>query len=95
VALAVKFEEVWPPFTVALEGTVRFALLLESGITNPPAGAGEVKEIVHCVFPGVFRVVDEHTSPLNAGVGETETVPEAPAAGIESPAAVAATTPVI
>jgi hypothetical protein len=94
VAIAEKFAEIWPAFTVALEGTVRFPLLLESGITNPPA-EGEVKEIVHGVFPGVFRVVEEHTSPLSVGVGETETVPEAPAAGIESPAGVTATTPVI
>ena len=69
---------VWPPFTVALEGTVRFALLLEIETTDPPTCAGEVKETVHCVLPGVFTVVGEQASPLNAGTGGTETAPGTP-----------------
>ncbi|MBZ5636353.1 MAG: hypothetical protein LAO55_24770 [Acidobacteriia bacterium] len=90
-----KLTVLWPAFTVALEGTVRFPLLLESPTTNPPAGAGAVTEIVHCVVPGVFKVVGEHASPLNSGIGKTETVPATPAVEVDPPNGVAAITPVI
>lgn len=50
---------------------------------------------MHCVLPGVFTVVGEHTTALSAGAGGSEMVPGKPEAGIESAARVAATTPMI
>ena len=50
---------------------------------------------MHCVLPGVFIVVGEHTTPLNPGAGGSEMVPGRLEAEIESAARLAATTPMI
>ncbi len=92
-ALAVKPAEVSPAPTVTLAGTVRFALLLESGTVNPPPGAAPVSETVHPVLVGVLRVVVVHPTALSAtGVGSVMT-PAPPEAGMGVPATVDATTP--
>ena len=96
-AVALKLTELCPAGTVTLAGTIRFALLLETGTAYPPASAAEFKETVHDVLPGVFKVIIVQTIPLSVGWTETDTVmlPETPLAGIGFAAAVEAPAPVI
>jgi hypothetical protein len=91
----VKPAEVDPWLTVTLAGTVRLALLLESGTLNPPTGAAPVKEAVHDVLAGVLSMVDVQLSPLNATDGAGRViVPDPPTAVMGVPATVDAPTPV-
>lgn len=90
-----KLADVCPAATVTLAGTVRAVFELESGTTNPPAGAGEVKVTEHGVLPGVDIVRLVQLTEDRAAAVETEIVPEPPLAGIEEPTAVEATTPVM
>ena len=79
-AVAVKPADVSPTPTVTLAGTVKFALLLESGTENPPLGAAAVSVTVHGVLEGVVRVVVVQPSVLRAtGVGSV-IVPAPPVA---------------
>jgi hypothetical protein len=90
--VAVKLAEVCPAVTVTLEGTVRFALLLESETGNPPAGAVPFKETVQELVPGVLIVNEPQFKVLR----ETDTgrvmLPGLPLDGMEVPPAVEATT---
>ena len=92
-----KPAEVCPAATVTLEGTVRFALLLESGTANPPDDAAEFRVTVQGVLPGVLIVRLEQFTALIVGGGAwgTVIVPATPLDGIEEPPAVEATIPVI
>jgi hypothetical protein len=94
-AVAVKLAEVCPAARVTLAGTVRLPLLLESATRYPPASAAEVRETVHDILTGVATVVVVQFIPLHAGCRDRETVPGEAAVGIELPAAVVATTPLI
>lgn len=93
-AVAVKLAVVAPDATVTLEGTVRFALLLESVTLTPPLPAAADKVAVQDVVPGVAIVLAVHVTLLRVmGVGSVMT-PDPPAEGSCVPDAVEATTPV-
>jgi hypothetical protein len=92
--VTVKLSEVCPAARMTLAGTVRLALLLESATRAPPASAGEVRETVHKVLPGVFIVVVVQPIPVSLGCKDRETEPLPIAAGIEVPATVVAITAV-
>ena len=55
-AEAVNEAEFCPPITNQLEGTVTFALLLDSEITVPPLGAAPLRIIVQMAVPGPVSV---------------------------------------
>jgi hypothetical protein len=88
----VKLAVVCPEVTVTLEGTVRLALLLESGTANPPDWAAEFRVTVHGVLPGVLMVRFVQLTELRTG--GSVIVPETPLEGIDVPPAVEATTAV-
>ena len=69
--------------------------MLERLTESPPDGAALVKVTVHWVLPGGLRVVEEQFTALGVtwAAGRVM-VPDPPLAGIESPIAVDATTPV-
>ncbi len=89
-----KLPVVCPEATVAIDGTVRFALLLERAIANPPEGALPDNDTVHEVLPGVLIVelVQLRVLKVITGAGR-DTAPEPPLAEINTPPAVEATTP--
>ncbi len=89
-----KLAEVCPEATVTLEGTVRLALLLESGAGNPVEGAAEFRVTEQGVLPGVAIVRLEQVTELNTTAGGMETEPDTPLAEIAEPVRVEATTPI-
>jgi hypothetical protein len=91
----VKPPVICPAATVTLVGTVRFALFEASETDNPPAGATELKVTVHALFPGVLIVAGAQFRPVGLTDTGSEIDPELPEPGIELPAAVEATTPLI
>jgi hypothetical protein len=96
IADAVNPEVICPAVSVTVDGTAKFVLSLESTTTNPPVGAAPLRDIVHSVLPGVLIDLRAQLNPLSETCAlEREIVPEPPLAGMELPAAVAATTPEI
>jgi hypothetical protein len=93
-AVTVKLLEVCPAATVALEGSVRLALLLESETGNPPEGAVPFNETVQELVPGVLIVRGLQFKVLRATDTGRVMVPELPLDGMEVPPAFDATTPV-
>ena len=95
-AVAVKPADICPEVTVTFDGTVRLALLLESGTAIPPDGAAALSVTVHGVLPGVLIVRLEQFTALTAGgvTSGTEIEPDTPLAGMEVPDPVEAITPV-
>jgi hypothetical protein len=91
--VAVKLPVVCPEATVVVDGTVRFALLLERAIANPPEGALPDNDTVHEVFPGVLIVEFAQLRLLKVITGKGRDIaPEPPLAGMETPPVVEATT---
>ena len=70
--MAVKVPLVCPEATVALEGTVRLVLLLESDTGNPLPEAAPVNPTVQEVLPGVFMVELVQVRLLKASVPRGE-----------------------
>lgn len=87
-----KLLELCPEATVTLEGTVRFALLLESATANPVPDAVPVSATEQVVLPGVLMIELVQLRVLKPSVAGREIAPEPPLAGIDDPVALVATT---
>jgi hypothetical protein len=84
-AVAVNVAEVCPAATSTLEGTVTFALLLDSATVVPPLGAAPVIVTVQLVVPGPVTVPGVQLSELTARAVGSVMVPPDPFVGIEFP----------
>ena len=71
---------------------VGFATASELTVAGPPTSAGAVKEIAQGVGAVMFNLLEEHKGSLNVGA-RMEVASGKPAAEIELPSGVAATTP--
>jgi hypothetical protein len=92
-AVALKVAEVCPAATTTLEGTVTFALLLDSQTVVPPEGAVPLIVTVQLAFPGPVTVAGVQLSALAMRGPGSVIAPLDAVVGIDCPAASEVETP--